>query len=907
MILHRSPRGVVSTDYSRIILRPLPTGLVQRVERDDFHAGALDASIVEAFDLIVLVEALARDMAAVRGISFTDPTSVPPGRSRIARLWIGDPDNPRQIWIRGRVVAARVAGAEYEASLDVHLANGFPKAITDAFTPEVIEMVRVRVAALAPLPCFCHTGTEYIEEHDTLEPLVSRSDPKEPHVSVTVGRCKVCNTGWTFGRNSERRLGDGAAVRPFAPIVDFVGDEADRIIAGVRGGAEVEIGDPRCHTTYRGKNGALVSEYFDEGHTQETPIDEPTLRAVVDGHREDFLDVLRRPLKERLRVALLEGATLDAARTTLAELLAYGDCLNSTDLFEAVLAWPDGKPTPDEVATLTKEKTGNDLFHSIMSGIGYGTKSAAGGRFGLRFFETVAEMLGHETMRDFRRYRAHFRAMAGDLHGALGDLEWEKSQLTKDDEYLDREIDDVRKRIEADAQRPKRTLTVLVVSAEDPDELDAMSYAQRREDGLGWTRIELLHPGEPDVLVRLALDLDMGVYGAAREWDADAHCIEETSCIFYSDLEERAALLAPHVAEPNVLAARLVDHAQSGEDPKRVARALVEKMTEPAGGPAEEAATYVRVFFEHLPYALKFLMGIAWELRTPAPCGCAAWDGRTLGNITAFPRSQFETLAGATESSGRLRCVKCDSTFSFVSTGTYATLTREPPAPPPPPPAAPLPALPAFAEEVGRIVGGTVVALGLGPSPAASIRIGAHCVLLIRERDGGFALSLPLAGSWVVSSTSDFRGRAGRHHERATRTPAGRLAERRHRVSVANMGDRLLLGEARSARGLAPPRRSADSALPERRLCHDRRLDAPARSREALLARRARPVDRREARRGSMNRRGFGRLSRRPSPRRSPRPGPRPSSRRTPRPPRRRRRLRRTRSQRGTSFRRRRS
>jgi hypothetical protein len=127
----------------------------------------------------------------------------------------------------------------------------------------------------------------------------------------------------------------------------------------------------------------------------------------------------------------------------------------------------------------------------------------------------------------------------------------------------------------------------------------------------------------------------------------------------------------------------------------------------------------------------------------------------TLGNITAFPRSQFETLAGSTQSSGRLRCVRCDSTFTFISTRTYSTLTREPPPPPAPPPPAPLPALPAFAEEIARVVGGTVIALGLGTSPATSVRIGAHCVLLIRERDGGFALSLPLAGSWLVSSRAD--------------------------------------------------------------------------------------------------------------------------------------------------------
>jgi hypothetical protein len=68
-----------------------------------------------------------------------------------------------------------------------------------------------------------------------------------------------------------------------------------------------------------------------------------------------------------------------------------------------------------------------------------------------------------------------------------------------------------------------------------------------------------------------------------------------------------------------------------------------------------------------------------------------------------------------------------------------------------------LPALPAFADEVARALGGAVIALGFGPSPATSIRFGAHCVLLIREqREGGFVLSLPLAGSWLVNALADF-------------------------------------------------------------------------------------------------------------------------------------------------------
>lgn len=50
-------------------------------------------------------------------------------------------------------------------------------------------------------------------------------------------------------------------------------------------------------------------------------------------------------------------------------------------------------------------------------------------------------------MRKLRRYRAHFRALAGDRAGALADLEWEQAHLAPDDadaESLGREIETAR-------------------------------------------------------------------------------------------------------------------------------------------------------------------------------------------------------------------------------------------------------------------------------------------------------------------------------------------------------------------------------------------------------------------------------------------------------------------------------
>lgn len=162
-----------------------------------------------------------------------------------------------------------------------------------------------------------------------------------------------------------------------------------------------------------------------------------------------------------------------------------------------------------------------------------------------------------------------------------------------------------------------RTLTVLVVPANHPDDIDAMEFHDRRSRSSGWTRIEVLHPGEPDVLVRQALDIDMGVYGAAPERDRDDdNCVVDTSLVTGDHLAYAAGLLTPHVAEPLVLAKRLIEHARTHEDPEHVARVLVTASPAPAAGRAEEAAAYIRIFLGYVKVALESGMGIAWELRT---------------------------------------------------------------------------------------------------------------------------------------------------------------------------------------------------------------------------------------------------------------------------------------------------
>ncbi len=283
----------------------------------------------------------------------------------------------------------------------------------------------------------------------------------------------------------------------------------------------------------------------------------------------------------------------------------------------------------------------------------------------------------------------------------------------------------------AQPRSPTRSLTVLVVRANTPDEIDAMSWSARREGA--WTRLDLVHPGEPDVLLRRTLDLDQGVYGSPRAWDDDDSAVVVTSLITRDHLEFADALLEPHVADPMMLADRLVRAAGDGEDRERVARALVEQLSEPAVGRAEEAAAYVRIFRANVPAAREQQMGIAWESRTPAPCSCAVWDGMTNGDIRAFPRSQFVTLTsvetGDAWRAGRLRCTRCRATFQFISTSTYAHVTREPPRS----------TLELGADEIQRVIAGIRdgMQVVIGGSRLHTTYLGRNGELFIEDFDEG--------------------------------------------------------------------------------------------------------------------------------------------------------------------------
>lgn len=426
MILHRW-NGVISSTGLQVVLRA--PSRTTRVSLAEFRDGKLDDAILDAFDLKTLVEARARDLVALRGIRLT--RRLFSDGPDIQRTWSFGRGDPRCVWIRGRTVSAMAGSERYEATpFEAHVASGFPASIAGALGADTVSGVRAAVLALHPLACFCGTGAIEIDQHDSLDVFVQRSDPNAPvDLQAAVGHCTVCHRGWTFEWGGDSHYEYHYTASPFLPEVGYSYDEVEAIVAAIRGGAEVTIGVSRCNTTYRGKDGTIVAEEFDEGQTAERPCSEETIRQLVRDEPESFLEVLRAPLRAALSKALLENT---GAIDRLRALLAYGECLHEVEILEAFL---EDKPPPPG-------KTGLDAYHAVMNAIGYARLDAEGGRFGLRVFEALDPSIPR-----FRRYRASFRSRVGDHAGALEDLLWEKAHRAADDSdqtSLDKEIEQVR-------------------------------------------------------------------------------------------------------------------------------------------------------------------------------------------------------------------------------------------------------------------------------------------------------------------------------------------------------------------------------------------------------------------------------------------------------------------------------
>lgn len=331
--------------------------------------------------------------------------------------------------------------------------------VKDVTVPYGWETVAPPPSMPTPMPSRPTTGVTWMRSGEETMRLVQ--NPSSVTVIVGEGsgeeRTEVATL---FALRGLREWIEGAAARvrasrsrrsePFTVEGGFTPGEVDGIVGRVRAGMEVVIGGSRVHSTYRGNGTDLLVEDFDEGATSERTITEEELRATIAGSANEFVGVARAPFLEAFREALLGDVSRGTQRERLRDLDLFGDCLHHRHLVEAVLDWPETKPSPEMLARIAKTD-GLDVFHAIRSAIGYGTRSIAAGEYGVRFFDALEAMVGErDRPARWRRYRAEFRDLAGDSKGALEDLAWELARLARDDSdrtYLEREMAKISDRV----------------------------------------------------------------------------------------------------------------------------------------------------------------------------------------------------------------------------------------------------------------------------------------------------------------------------------------------------------------------------------------------------------------------------------------------------------------------------
>lgn len=194
--------------------------------------------------------------------------------------------------------------------------------------------------------------------------------------------------------------------------------EIETILEELRGGATVQRGGSRCHTTYYYRDGQWGFEDFDEGYSEERPTTEAVIRELIAGDRALFVDLLARPHWRRLRAAFFAGER-DVAREALRSAVAYGDPHDHGKVLDAVLAWPDAAPTEEVAALIRSKLDGFTAYHVFMQAAGWDRSAAVGAR-GVEFAERLLAMVGPALGSHY--LRATFHEQAGDLAAAERDL-----------------------------------------------------------------------------------------------------------------------------------------------------------------------------------------------------------------------------------------------------------------------------------------------------------------------------------------------------------------------------------------------------------------------------------------------------------------------------------------------------
>jgi hypothetical protein len=172
----------------------------------------------------------------------------------------------------------------------------------------------------------------------------------------------------------------------------FTADEEEQIIAELRQhGASVTTGASFAQTTWTWRGDRPHQRVIDEGHEDEAPSHELTLRAAMRAHPGPFGELLKGPALRALRAAWAAGDAT-AARLHLAGAQATGGPRRRSGALELALA--EGPPSAEAAAAAREELRTFAAFHDFLRVIADGRRGPAVVRDGLWFADRLAAQLG---------------------------------------------------------------------------------------------------------------------------------------------------------------------------------------------------------------------------------------------------------------------------------------------------------------------------------------------------------------------------------------------------------------------------------------------------------------------------------------------------------------------------------
>jgi len=193
-------------------------------------------------------------------------------------------------------------------------------------------------------------------------------------------------------------------------------DEIDIILDELRRGAWVTVGGSRAHTSYGVRDGRWVVAVFDEGHDEEHPSDEATVRDVIARDPVAFVSLLRAPHLRAFRAAWHAGDD-PAARAALAAAGAWGDPHAQLVIWDAALA-PADEPAPEATRrAIAQHLAGHTAWHAFWDVVGW-DRTPANAERGLAFLDRLLALAPVDPLPPaVEAQRASFRKLAGRTDG----------------------------------------------------------------------------------------------------------------------------------------------------------------------------------------------------------------------------------------------------------------------------------------------------------------------------------------------------------------------------------------------------------------------------------------------------------------------------------------------------------